>query len=189
MLFEAGFSENTQTLHRPSTWKELLKADLADALGGDELKPGSSKKSCEEMDGTGIAYIVVKDESPENYRTILTWLDTKAVVFATQRDEDAPNTPQAIYALAHKLDINELQSIALKEYTSRLTSANCMRELLSNHAFLYPKLKQAAMKAVIDNWALMKALGRKPSAQDLVKAGGRDLEQLAEILTELLGKL
>ena len=102
---------------------------------------------------------------------------------------DEPLSPTSIYALKDKLEITELQKLALAEYTKRLTSKNAMKELFSMHALLYPQLKYAAMATAVANWAQIKADKGTVHYRDAVREGEKDPGHLAEVMEELLLKV
>lgn len=198
MLFEAGYSESVQKLPGLSNWKSLLATDIAGIVGApaaQKRRASKSKSRSTSSEAGDIAYIVIREEPLHAYRAVLTWLTTKQIAFGSQRrtpknaDALSPTSPQVIYALAHKLEITDLQRLALQEFAHRLDTKNCMARLLSRHAFLYPEIKEAAMKAVIENWEAVKGSGWNAHVQSAVKAGDWDIAQLAEVIDELLSKV
>ena len=198
-LFEADYSESKQYLQGMSAWKETLAKDIAGIVNLSEPESSDPSRSVSKEsnspvteDGVRVRYIVIRDEPLQTYRAVLVWLAMGQISFSQEKAFEPypnPTSPKALYALAHKLEIEDLKSIALAAFTHRLDADNCMAELFSQHSFLYSQIKDAALKAVVANWSAIRKPGRMSYIQEIVKAGDRDTEQLAEIVDELLSQL
>lgn len=171
-LLEAAWAESTQTL----TELSVLAGDSA-SLG---LETTKSNTTPSDVEGGGVSYTVVRQESRATYRAVLVWKLTNHITFGKITTDGpsesltADTAPNVIYALAHKLEIANLQSLALNEYEGRLSSNNCMTELFSTHTILCPQLKEAGMKAVVADWAKIKENEPQTRIQEVIKAGDGD---------------
>ena len=175
--------------------KVASEASLPDELG----KPGKApiplvdERQGREPQDNGIRYILVKDDSLLTYRAVLMWLLSDKISFSILDDLGAPaclaTSSKAVYALALKLEISSLQSIALADHKQKLTARNAMKELFSSHALLYPSLKDAAMTAAIILWKTIKADKGHLYYRTMVDSGAEDPALLAEVMEELLGRV
>jgi hypothetical protein len=210
-MFGSDYVESSSQLEKLSDWKKNFETDLANVLeehqmtdradlllvdsddeAGDEERAPASNLS----DGSSVVrYVVITDASVKSYRALFRWIDARQIEFAKLKSNDqsssnhALSSPKSMYALAHKLEIKDLQKAALSNFSSQLTAKNALRELFSGHAAVYPELSAAAMRAVVANAKSIKAAGGPEYIKQMLQSGEVDLEYASATVGELFGKM
>ena len=210
-MFGLDYVESSSQLEKLSGWKNNFETDLANVLeehqmteradlllvdsddeAGDEERVPASKLSAA---SSVIRYVVITDASVKSYRALFWWIDTRLIEFAKLKStgqssgNHALSSPKSMYALAHKLEIKDLQKAALANFSSQLTAKNALQELFSGHAAVYPELSAAAMRAVVANAKSIKAAGGPEYIKEVLRSGEVDLEYASAAVAELFGKM
>ncbi|GAA5877199.1 hypothetical protein JCM3774_000115 [Rhodotorula dairenensis] len=68
-----------------------------------------------------------------------------------------PVSPKSVYRLAHLLQLDELQQIALDKFASSLTVNGAATELFSPVSIAYDELRKAAIEFAVKNWKAVQA--------------------------------
>ena len=110
---------------------------------------------------SGVRCIVIKDASIDLYKAVLNWLVTGFIAFPRHPPSDEPAsdsvTSKTIYSLAHFLELEPLQELALLDHTSRLTLETIIPELLSDHSVTFTTWQNRIMRPVRQHWKKIKA--------------------------------
>jgi hypothetical protein len=85
-------------------------------------------------------------------------------------DTVPPVSPLAVYRLAHKLDLSELQDKALSDFRADLTVDNAARQLYSSTSGSYDDVREAAVKYVVKHWSKVKKTAGMREAEARVAA-------------------
>ena len=127
--------------------------------------------------------VVINDAAFTTYQAILVWMSSRYIRFAPLRSSNTdkagevsksrlqdvikmveaesetslPASPKSVYRLAHLLELNDLQEIALKNFKSQLRGHNAATELFSDVASAYPALRDVALDFVLENWTDVRA--------------------------------
>lgn len=98
-----------------------------------------------------------------------------------------PVSPKSIYRLAHLLQREELQQLALDAFSTSLTTEGAARELFSPVSIAYADFKKVVLDYVVENWQEVQA---SKSWQEMrEKATTGEIEGAAQILFDLLSTL
>ncbi|GAA5963206.1 hypothetical protein JCM8115_001058 [Rhodotorula mucilaginosa] len=98
-----------------------------------------------------------------------------------------PVSPKSVYRLAHLLDREELQKMALDSLTSSLTFSGAARELFSPVSLAHNKLRQVVLEFVVKNWKEVKATEGWQAVRAEIASG--QLEGGAQILLDLFAAI
>lgn len=211
-MFESGYSESERKLERFSSWHTLLAKDLQDVLQKHKSSmtslsilddsdmegcPAAPRRSDAEEGASTLAVrcVIVEDASSKAYRVLLRHIGGKTVSFAPLTSAAAAfrasslPSPKSVYALAHKLGLESLQSKALSDISIQLSERNALQELFSSHAALYPEISAAAMKAAVMYMPKIKAAGGHNFIETVLAEGKVDMEYAAKMVRELIGKM
>lgn len=157
---------------------------------------GKGKAKSNSNDNGGISHVIVTDASVKTYKALLIWISTGCITFAplssSKQDGSVSSglaSPKSVYALAHKLGIEELQKRALTSFSGQLVEVNALQELFSSHAALYPELSAAAMTATIAHLPKIKAAKGHLYLKQVVSEGKVGPRYAGEIVVELVGSL
>ena len=127
--------------------------------------------------------VVINDAAFTTYQAILVWMSSRYIRFAPLRSSNTdkagevsksrlqdvikmveaesetslPASPKSVYRLAHLLELDELQEIALNNFRSQLTVHNAATELFSDVASAYPALRDIALDFILENWTDVRA--------------------------------
>ncbi|KAK4697755.1 hypothetical protein P7C70_g8161, partial [Phenoliferia sp. Uapishka_3] len=113
-----------------------------------------------------------EDTSYITDREVLRWIHTKKIEFAklkSTRSEDnvqphamdstnatipiiVPASPKFVYRLAHYLELNQLQSVALASLLEQISVTNVADELRSEVSALYEPIQEALVYFAATNW-------------------------------------
>lgn len=122
--------------------------------------------------------VVITDAAFTTYQAILVWMSSRYIRFAPLRSSNTgnagevsksrlqdvikmvetdpktalPASPKSVYRLAHLLELNDLQEIALNNFRSQLTAHNAATELFSDVASAYPALRDIVLNFALENW-------------------------------------
>ncbi|SGY25639.1 BQ5605_C018g08651 [Microbotryum silenes-dioicae] len=159
--------------------------------GSKSDQPPSSQGQCT----ISIHTISIEDEELYHpYRIILCWLRTGEIKFRSlvidchPSDEgraDAepeskaasdvlgfdPVCPKAIYRLAHFLELEQLQNLALRSIVSQIKVENVALELFGQLSTDFDEIHKREFDFAIRNWAVVKKTAGMQSVQQWVKEG------------------
>lgn len=210
------FSESHSRLVRLGKWPQLARDDLSALLADERSDPAGNEPQSKRlklsssvvqsdngnetshtpgMNGAGsdIRCIIIKDSPIAAYEVVLDWLKTGSAAFSRCVGTTVSNVtgPDAIYALSHYLEIEDLQKQSLSEYYCQLTQDNALSALLGDRAYIHPELKKVALGSVKRHWDQVKAAG----GPDLLKVmidGEEDKgkrEYLTGVMVDLLSNM
>ena len=216
-LFSSGYKETESRMEKLSNWKDSVTSDLEnivkqhrsedhpvidilDNSEGEEAGEARPSKKVRLADSEhrhreSIRYVVVTDASIRTYEAVLTWIHTGSITFSAlpsanlSRAHRGSASCKSVYALAHKLEIEELKKRACSDFASQLDEVNALKELFSKHAALYPDLSAAAMTATITHAKKIKAAGGHQYPKEVVGEGKVDPVYAGAMMAELAGKL
>lgn len=157
-MFECGMSESVNKLEGLSKWKTQLAADVKDILKEHRRRSlDLGLPAVPAIEDEAIRYIVVQDTSMSVYEVMLQALGRggkidRDLVRRSAKLADVPAFYQAIYAAAHKVELDAVRDAALVGFQSVVTADTALSCLLSENAMFYPDLKTAAMSAVLRWW-------------------------------------
>ena len=191
MMFNSGFQESQNTLRNISQWKRQFQMDIDEVLqnyhnaaAGAQV-PESVRSICPPVSTlealsleTPVRYVVVTDASMSTYAAILDAIKTGEL--AASADLGGPPRDcryyKAIFALAHKLELDSIQGLAIQAYARQLWPRSALCELLSPESMLYPEIKETAMQYVIKHWHSISAYARDDIAR-VGESGQTDFQQ------------
>ncbi|GAA5982124.1 hypothetical protein JCM5350_003464 [Sporobolomyces pararoseus] len=144
------------------------------------------------------------------YRTLfsyLHYLETDSIHFSTLSSllRDSPRSPpsasstsissspptcspKSMYLLSHLYEHSKLRQLAFNSISTQLGSNNALTEYFSDLSSLYPEIKTICMKAVLDNWEVVKDSKEMESLKLELEKGKLDKLKI-DLLFELFGKL
>jgi hypothetical protein len=123
--------------------------------------------------------VVITDTAFTTYEATLVWMSSRFIRFAPFRSRKAENdgaavsepgspatvkmveadpetplpaSPKSVYRLAHVLELEDLQEIALKSIYTQLTIRNAATELFSDVAYVYPAVRDTILDFVVAHW-------------------------------------
>ena len=95
-----------------------------------------------------------------------------------------PVSPKSVYRLAHLLEREELQKLALDSFASSLTINGAAAELFSPASLAYDKLRKVVVDFVVKHWKEVRATEAWHTARAKVASG--QTEGGAQVLLDLL---
>lgn len=98
-----------------------------------------------------------------------------------------PVSPKSVFRLAHLLERNELQKLALDWFASSLTINGAAAELFSPASLAYGKLRKVVVDFVVKNWKEVKATEAWEAVRAEIASG--QLEGGAQILLDLFAAI
>ena len=98
-----------------------------------------------------------------------------------------PVSPKSVYRLAHLLERDELQKMALDSFASDLTISGGAAELFSPVSLAYDKLRKVVVDFVVKNWKKLKVTESWRAAQAKMASG--QTEGAAQILFDLFATI
>ena len=98
-----------------------------------------------------------------------------------------PVSPKSVYRLAHLLQRQELQQLALDAHSTSLTIEGAARELFGPVSIAYADVKKVVLDYVVENWEDVRA---SESWKEMrAKATAGEIEGAAQISFDLLSAL
>lgn len=98
-----------------------------------------------------------------------------------------PVSPKSVYRLAHLIQREELQQLALDALSSSLTNEGAAYELFSSVSIAYPDVKKVVLDYVVENWEEVQASESWTEMREKAITG--EIEGIAQILFDLLSGL
>lgn len=98
-----------------------------------------------------------------------------------------PVSPKSVYRLAHLLQREELQRLALDAISTNLTIEGAARELFSPVSIAYAEVKKVLLNCVVKNWDEVQASTSWKQTREKAMAG--EIEGAAQITFDLLSAL
>jgi hypothetical protein len=163
-MFASGLQESESRLESVSGWKGRFQQEISTLVrkhqkerGGEISVPPLSTSHQASEDS--VRYVVIEDASRSMYMALFEALRVGKLQLSEIRSADGEafgsecDGAKSIYALAHKLEIEQAQKLAIEAFETCLSSDNALQELMSSDAFIYPEINEAAMRAVLKHWA------------------------------------
>lgn len=171
---------------------------------------GSSPKQSRDVLGV-VPYrdVVINHTSYTTYRSVLVWIYSEYIKFArlsstfideddrcltiAEASADQPQlpvlaSPKSVYRLAHYLDIEELQKLALASIRSQISVHNVARELFSNLGRMYPEVQAMEIGFAVEHWREVKVTRGMKEVQRSCRSGEAD-SSTAAVLANLVMRL
>ena len=98
-----------------------------------------------------------------------------------------PVSPKSVYRLAHLLEREELQTLALDSFASNLTISGAAVELFSPISLAYDKLRKVVVAFVVKNWKEVKATEAWQTAR--AKVTSEPTESAAQVTFDLFAAI
>ncbi|KWU41117.1 hypothetical protein RHOSPDRAFT_23601, partial [Rhodotorula sp. JG-1b] len=161
-LFGGNFSESTTRTSAENTEAPEFKVDETSRLyeesddETDEHFAAQVAKKAPLSDSNNLPHkkVVINDAAFTTYQAILVWMSSR---YIPESETSLPASPKSVYRLAHLLELDELQEIALNNFRSQLTVHNAATELFSDVASAYPALRDIALDFILENWTDVRA--------------------------------
>lgn len=190
-MFSSGYLEATSELGSVQEWRKKLHQELLQLLDANRSSKRRKSETSAAVDEK-IRCIVIKDVPLSIYRSVLVWVASRRITFAPlgmprtvkASSEVLPNAAE-VYALAHQVQLEPLQKLALNAFDCQLTEKNMIQHLFSTSCYLYPELRNAALEACISSWAALKQAGAVEHIQSVIAAGQSHSESISEIVGAL----
>ncbi|CAD6575420.1 MAG: hypothetical protein CYPHOPRED_005704 [Cyphobasidiales sp. Tagirdzhanova-0007] len=155
-----------------------------DSLAEDGFVSGNEEAS-------GSRCVIINDTPYLTYKALFEWLLIGHVEFgnlqsAASDKRPGLSSPKSLYRLCHKLEIDDLAQLSLKNYDSQLSATNALKELFSDTSFTYAELKDVALKVVLENWSEFKSEGGLKILLAATEKEENDTVQVAKMALEVL---
>lgn len=150
-----GGARTRNTNGQPARKRSKVKAEEPSSSQRASTAPDAQESDDSLQVADTISYILIQEEPIATYRVVLTWLETGVPDFGRLLPDVGvanPTAPDAIYALADKVALDELKAAALANYTAQLNQLDAdaiLEHLLGNRACDFAELKEAAMEAAL----------------------------------------
>lgn len=207
VLFEAGFAETSEQASS-ATATEAEDAGYEDDSDGETIlddHPTYKTQSKECRQNHPFRKVTIRETSFVTYQAVLAWVHVGHIAFAPlrstfpdflNREKDSPrkdaivkivaqdpllphpSSPKSVYRLAHYLELDDLQKLALQSIQQQLTFKNVAHELFSEISLRYPNVQKVALEYAIQNWKsvkdsqAMKVIEQQMDAGELNSAAG-----------------
>ncbi|KAL8278977.1 hypothetical protein RQP46_008646 [Phenoliferia psychrophenolica] len=180
-LFMSDFSEGIDVFHSPSygtdTSSSRIPLPFDDSDDDDEhAEPATLLAPLARPCATPHRTIKITETAYSTYHAALFWIMTDIIEFAplrstvtdsnsrsapTNATTPIPISPKSMYRLAHFLEIEELQEIALEGLKAQITVANVLDELFCETSGCYDAVRDVLIDFVKENKSDMQDQKRK----------------------------
>ncbi|GAA5873323.1 hypothetical protein JCM3774_005941 [Rhodotorula dairenensis] len=146
-------------------------------LAANNLSPPNRTPKETRAPASPYKRVVVREAAYSTYAAVLVRLACRHIEFASltsklqrpRKDEveqfakehphlPAPVSPKSVYRLAHLLELEELQEVAVRDFAAQLTSDNVVKELFSDVASSYKELRDTALDVTARDWPAARPL-------------------------------
>ncbi|GAA5998344.1 hypothetical protein JCM5350_007961 [Sporobolomyces pararoseus] len=200
-----------------STTQDLVKASSSKAPSSDAQKVSPSRDELEHEDSdleddlypsetcspairrievhgiaykTLLSYLYYLETGTIRFSTLSSLLRNTPPFFSSKPSSDSvPScSPKSMFLLAHLYENSTLRQLSFSAISSQLGSNNALTEYFSDLSSLYPEIKAVTLKAVLENWEIVKDSDEMRKIQEELEEGKLERNKVG-LLFELFNQL